>query len=210
MSQATTEPQKTTSRKVKALLAGGLVLGVGAAVTLAAWTDQEWAEGIFSTGSFNIESSVSGEEGSFNDHTPEEDGVAALTFELAGADNMAPDDTVSAPFVLRLDESTTYNAEVNLDSASVDGPNGQNLTYGITEVASVEECTANASGTTVVPTGTAMTSAEGANLVELTAGAEEAAGAPSVLCFEVSAGEELVEGASTTAQWQFIGRSTDE
>ncbi|MGZ2223858.1 SipW-dependent-type signal peptide-containing protein [Glutamicibacter nicotianae] len=34
---APTSSQK--SRKVKALLAGGLVLGVGAAVTLAAWTD---------------------------------------------------------------------------------------------------------------------------------------------------------------------------
>ncbi|MFW0771990.1 SipW-dependent-type signal peptide-containing protein [Paenarthrobacter nitroguajacolicus] len=39
---------KTTSNKatkVRALLAGGLVLGVGAAFTLAAWTDNEWVFG---------------------------------------------------------------------------------------------------------------------------------------------------------------------
>ncbi|MGX9899679.1 SipW-dependent-type signal peptide-containing protein [Arthrobacter sp. SA17] len=31
--------------KVRALLAGGLVLGIGAAFTLAAWTDNEWVFG---------------------------------------------------------------------------------------------------------------------------------------------------------------------
>ncbi|UKA50484.1 SipW-dependent-type signal peptide-containing protein [Arthrobacter sp. FW305-123] len=39
---------KTTSNKatkVRALLAGGLVLGIGAAFTLAAWTDNEWVFG---------------------------------------------------------------------------------------------------------------------------------------------------------------------
>ncbi|MDI2037067.1 SipW-dependent-type signal peptide-containing protein [Paenarthrobacter nitroguajacolicus] len=40
---AKTSSNKAT--KVRALLAGGLVLGVGAAFTLAAWTDNEWVFG---------------------------------------------------------------------------------------------------------------------------------------------------------------------
>jgi len=40
---AKTASNKAT--KVRALLAGGLVLGVGAAFTLAAWTDNEWVFG---------------------------------------------------------------------------------------------------------------------------------------------------------------------
>ncbi|MGO2139648.1 MAG: SipW-dependent-type signal peptide-containing protein [Leucobacter sp.] len=46
--------------KARALLAGGLVLGVGAAVTLAAWTDNEWVRGVFGTGTFGIEGSTDG------------------------------------------------------------------------------------------------------------------------------------------------------
>ncbi|XSS44541.1 SipW-dependent-type signal peptide-containing protein [Propionibacteriaceae bacterium Y1685] len=41
-----------TSRKFRAALAGGLVLGIGAVVTLAAWTDDENAAGQFSAGTF--------------------------------------------------------------------------------------------------------------------------------------------------------------
>lgn len=36
--------EKATGRKVRAILAGGLVLGVGAAVVLAAWNDSEFAQ----------------------------------------------------------------------------------------------------------------------------------------------------------------------
>jgi predicted ribosomally synthesized peptide with SipW-like signal peptide len=46
-----TEQQGSTKkRKVRALLAGGLVLGVGAAITLAAWTDNVFGNSDFATG----------------------------------------------------------------------------------------------------------------------------------------------------------------
>jgi predicted ribosomally synthesized peptide with SipW-like signal peptide len=49
-------------KKVRAVMASGLVLGVGAAVTLAAWSDTAWGEGTFgTTGSdFNIQASFDG------------------------------------------------------------------------------------------------------------------------------------------------------
>lgn len=49
-----------TGRKVAAVLAGGLVLGVGAAVTMAAWTDSQYATATFTSGTFALESSVDG------------------------------------------------------------------------------------------------------------------------------------------------------
>ena len=42
--------ENTKRRKVLAILAGGLVLGVGTAVTLAAWNDSEFASGDFAAG----------------------------------------------------------------------------------------------------------------------------------------------------------------
>ncbi|HEY4558091.1 MAG TPA: SipW-dependent-type signal peptide-containing protein [Enteractinococcus sp.] len=207
MSASVTEPKKNTSKKVKALLAGGLVLGVGAAVTLAAWTDQEWAEGLFTTGSFNIESSVDGT--TFGDNETQ-DGAAVLEFDLTGADNMAPNETVAAPFVLRLDDTTTYDATVALETAAADGVNAGELTYGIVQVDDAAGCTPDAAGTgTIVPAGTAMNSVEGATDFDLTAGADGAAGEAVTLCFQVASGADLEEGATTTANWQFIGTSVE-
>ena len=74
VSSSTRPNQK--SRKVKALLAGGLVLGVGAAVTLASWTDQEWTEGLFGAGSFNIEGSLDGL--TFTEHESEAGSIIGL------------------------------------------------------------------------------------------------------------------------------------
>ncbi|MBB1022229.1 hypothetical protein G6030_13170, partial [Dietzia sp. E1] len=50
------------SRRTRAVLAGGSVLGIGAVVTLAAWTDDNWAGSTFSGGTFAVESSASGIE----------------------------------------------------------------------------------------------------------------------------------------------------
>lgn len=197
---------KTRSRKFKAILAGGIVLGVGAAVTLAAWTDDEWAEGVFGAGSFNVQGSTDGT--TFTDHESE-GGAAALTFDLNGGDNMSPGDTVAAPFVLRLDGPTTYDATVALTSAAGGGDNASALTYEIVQVASAGECSATATGTSVVSAGTALDSTTGAADFDLSAGAGTATGDPVSLCFKVTAGDSLEQGQNTTAQWQFTATSAD-
>ena len=196
----------TRSRKFKAILAGGIVLGVGAAVTLAAWTDDEWAEGVFGAGSFNVQGSTDGT--TFTDHESE-GGAAALTFDLNGGDNMSPGDTVAAPFVLRLDGPTTYDATVALTSAAGGGDNAAALTYEIVQVASAGECSATATGTSVVPAGTALDSTTGAADFDLSAGAGTATGDPVSLCFKVTAGDSLEQGQNTTAQWQFTATSAE-
>lgn len=49
-------------KKARAIMASGLVLGVGAAVTLAAWSDTVWGQGTFGTegNAFNIQGSFDG------------------------------------------------------------------------------------------------------------------------------------------------------
>ena len=60
---------KDGNRKILAVLAGGLVLGVGVAVTLAAWNDSEFATGTFTAGSFNLEGSTTGDtDAAYSDH----------------------------------------------------------------------------------------------------------------------------------------------
>lgn len=194
-------------RKIRALLAGGLVLGVGAAVTLAAWTDEEWAVGNFGAGTFNIQGSTTGEDADFTDH-PSEDEAAELSFEV-DADNLSPNDTVAAPFVLRTDADTSYDATVDLTSAFGDGANAANLSYGIVQVDTVEECTVDATGTNIVPGGTALDTIDGASEFELTAGEADAAGTPVTLCFQVTAGEDLVQGETATATWGFTATSVE-
>ncbi|SLM92717.1 SipW-dependent-type signal peptide-containing protein [Brevibacterium yomogidense] len=208
MTEAPTRTASTRSRKIKALLAGGLVLGVGAAVTLAAWTDQEWAEGIFGAGSFNIEGSTSGEEGSFRDNNPDGTGPASLEFELPTSTNLYPGAEVAAPFVVRLDAETTYNASLELTEASATGDNSEALTYGIVRVPSAADCTADASGTEIVEAGTALSSAPDMDAITLEAG-EGTAGDPVTLCFQVTADENLQQNQSTTANWQFVGTSVE-
>ena len=56
-----TGPRKgLRGRKIRAVLAAGLVLGIGAVVTLAAWNDSEYATGTFAAGTFNLEGSTDG------------------------------------------------------------------------------------------------------------------------------------------------------
>lgn len=205
MSQPVTKPQKKTSRKVKALLAGGVVLGVGAAVTLAAWTDQEWAQGIFSTGSFNIESSADGDE--FNDHESQDD-AATLAFDLPGAADITPGETLAAPFVLRLAADSDYDAVVDLTTAAPAGDNVENLSYSITQVASVGDCVVEAEGDSIVSDND-LDSVSGADSFTLATGSGGEPGVPVTLCFEVTAADGLEQGQETTARWQFTGTSVE-
>ena len=87
--------------------------------------------------------------------------------------------------------------------------NYANLTYGITEVASADECTAEATGTPIVSAGTALDATGDPASMQLTAGAEGEAGAPLTLCFQVTADDGLTEDTTTNATWQFTGTSVE-
>ncbi|MBB1025591.1 MULTISPECIES: SipW-dependent-type signal peptide-containing protein [unclassified Dietzia] len=119
-------PASTTDRRrrVRALLAGGLVLGLGAAGTLAAWTDSEFARGVFTSGQFNIQGNESTStppaNGTWTDHYTAA-GAAQLQFST-GFNSLSPGSTVYAPFSLRIDPTrASYGATVHIRSTASTG-----------------------------------------------------------------------------------------
>lgn len=200
----TTGPRGLRGRKVRAILAGGLVLGVGSAVTLAAWNDSEFAQGTFGAGHFNIQGSTDGT--TFGDHAS---GSPASLSLSAGFGTLSPGYTVSAPFVLHLDATSTNNAVVSVASAAGSGTAKDQLSYGIVQVASVAACTPNASGTAIVPAGTNLDSVAGATTFTLTKSATDGlSGADVFLCVQVKAGLNLAQDTAAVGTWGFLGTST--
>lgn len=197
----------TTSTRVKALLAGGLVLGIGAAMTLAAWTDQEFATGSFTAGSFNVVGSADGL--TFADHATSDPGVpAALSFST-GFDNLSKSSVVAAAYVLHLDATTTVAGKGSVVSSTASGTASTHLTYGVIEVASVAACTPAATGTMRVPAGTALGAATtGTTQYTLAAGnGTTTPGADVFLCIQVTSDATLPQGSTATATWQFSATS---
>ncbi len=200
----------STQRKVLAILAGGLVLGIGTAVTLAAWNDSEFANGTFTAGSFNLEGSTTSATTGYAEHNVDDgDTAATLSFQLpAVASSMAPGDVVYAPFWVRLDSTTTNDATlIPAGITAGTGGNEANLSYTVTAIAAGATCDAAATGT-VVGSGATLSALTGATSVALTKGTAGAAGTAVQLCFAVTAGSGLTEGASATATWEFTATST--
>lgn len=114
-------------KKVRALFIGCLVFGIGGTLTLATWTDSEYASGNFATSVFGIEGRSSGSDFS----SQKSDSSAALMSFVA--DGLSPDSVVYAPFDVRTTNRTTVNGTVRLDSVVLAGdrPVLDNLSYRI-------------------------------------------------------------------------------
>lgn len=148
--------EKDTQRKVLAVLAGGLVLGVGIGVTLAAWNDSEFATGTFTAGSFNLEGSTTSATDGYDDHNVDlGDTAAALVFQLpAVASSMSPGDVVYAPFWVRLDSTTTNGATLVPSGITAGtGGNEANLSYTVTAIDAGDVCDATAHRITSIAPG---------------------------------------------------------
>jgi predicted ribosomally synthesized peptide with SipW-like signal peptide len=197
---------RSKSRKVKAILAGGLVLGLGAAITLAVWNDSEFVKGTFGAGHFNVQGSADGT--TFADHTTS--GTAATLSFSTGFNNLSPTQTVASPYVLHLDSATTTGATVSVNSATPTGAAATKLTYKIVEVAAIEGCTATATGTsTIVPAGTALDSVASAAPFTLTKSALGTdPGADVFLCIQVTPSTTLVQDTTAVGTWEFLATST--
>ena len=184
------------SRKARAILAGGVVLGVGATMTLAAWSDSEWATGTFGTGGFTFQGSTTGQEGSFADH-PEGD-PAALSFTL-DANNLTPGDSVTAPFWVK---ATGAGATVTVKKPTLASA-PSNLTDNLlVEYFANNDCTgtAAASGTLSGSTGTVEDYNRGAAVN----------GVALPTCIKVSLDNDYVsaDGESTGAVvWEFAAET---
>lgn len=188
--------------KIRALLAGGLVLGVGAAVVLAAWNDSEFATGTFTAGTFNLQGSTNGT--SYADHSASPG--ATLPFTL-NPSNLSPGDTIYAPFAVRLAANTTTGSTVSVNTATATG-SVANLSYELIQPTSFG-CSSSTTGTGLVPAGTALDGALSNVTFTLDAGSPASdPGGAVFLCFKVTAAAGLVQGQTGTATWQFAAAST--
>jgi predicted ribosomally synthesized peptide with SipW-like signal peptide len=194
--------KRVWGRKARAILAGGLALGLGAAVTLATWNDSEFAKATFTAGSFTMRGSVDGT--TFAEHASI--GTEnTLTFDIAPT-KLSPGDIVYAPFAVELDATTTSNAVVTVAAAATTGV-VTNVTFSLIQPTTFG-CTAATTGTVLVPSATAISTVPGSPSFTLGKGTPPSTpGNPVFLCFKVVAGPLLAQGQTGTATWQFTAAS---
>jgi predicted ribosomally synthesized peptide with SipW-like signal peptide len=197
---------RTRNRKgiIRAVLAGGVVLGVGAAVTLAAWNASDFATGDFQAGTFAFEGSPDGTNYALHA------AGAPATLSFDAADDLSPSTTTYAPYWLRLGAGTTSDATVTVSSAGTTGTVA-GLTYAMTELAADDTCNAAASGQSLIPAGTALDSVGPTSpTVSLTHAASSTDDGTAVqLCLAVTAGAGVTQGQAGGATWQFAAQSTN-
>jgi predicted ribosomally synthesized peptide with SipW-like signal peptide len=182
-------------RKVAAVLAGGLVLGVGTMATLASWNDSEFASATFTAGKFIFQGSLDGT--TYGDHASSPGAPLVFTTPLVG--NLTPGDTVAVPFAVRLGAGTTNNANITI-AAPTSSSVVTNLTWELIDTGSSFGCTASTSGTSIVGQSAFIS---GSGSFALAKGATLAAdGATKNLCFKVTAGPSLVQSQTGSATWQ--------
>ncbi|WP_221585953.1 SipW-dependent-type signal peptide-containing protein [Microbacterium sp. G2-8] len=203
----------TTRRKILAVLAGGTVVGVGAAITLANWNDSEFATGTFAAGSFNIEGSLdNGGTDAYAEHDTAATAQQLDTVEyVADTSSMVPGEIAYDSFFVRVDAPTTVSGTLAMNGITGTGDVAE-YAYDVAAIGVGETCDA-----TTIAAGTVL--GTGAGLDENTAAAATAdlvhdddtavAGVPVHLCFAVEASEELTQGATATATWEFQATSDD-
>lgn len=124
MSTAPQSPQPAAKnqnrrKKARAIMASGLVLGVGAAVTLAAWSDTVWGQGTFGTedSAFNIQGNFTGADNGWGEFITDK---TAGTMEFGPkANGMMPGDTVYAMVGLK-EQHAKMDAKVTLTKVTAD------------------------------------------------------------------------------------------
>lgn len=214
--------QQDRKRKRKAILAGGVVLGLGAAVTLAAWSDDVFANGFFETGTFELEGSADNSTWTQYDTAP----GAALFFETAAssavnASSLQYDETVWAPLSVRLDADTDIGGDYLLNDVIFPNPTASTLAedqvLDFVVYANVDHgtCTATADGDTPVgsqwTTGT-VGAATASTTRALTPGATGVAGTPDNLCLGItltSNAPKYMGQTATQVQWQFTATADE-
>ena len=197
------ERRRIRSRRVRAVLAGGLVLGIGATATLAAWNDSEFGTATFTAGRFDIVGAADG--ATFASHATTGT-AAALNFQLPPT-ALAPGTTTYALFSVRTANPSV--AGVLQLTAGTPGGTGlaAYLTYGVRTIAGTA-CSASTypAGTTVVADGSALTTS-GATTQAVAANG----GTQVNYCVAVTlptTAPNAAQGLTMTQTWQIQGTSS--
>ena len=197
------ERRRLRSRRWRAVLAGGLVFGIGAAVTLAAWNDSEYGSASFTAGRFDIVGAVDGS--TFSSHATT-GAAAALNFQLAPT-AMAPGNATYALFSVKT-ANPSVAGTLQLTAGTPGGTGlATYLTYGVRTISGTTcNATTYAAGTAVVADGSALT-ANGATTQAVTANG----GTQVNYCFAVTlptTAPNAAQGLTMSQTWQIQGTSS--
>lgn len=198
--------------RVRALLAGALVLGVGGTATLAAWTDEEYATAEISAGTFAMESRTTLAEDAWRQHSSEE--PAPLQLNAAG---LFPGETRAAWIQIRT-ASESVPGVVALTGVTNGGGGAptvnpakalwEGLAAQIGVVENPDACTAAYTGGTHVALGAVPT------LEQLPAQQLPGGGAGVVTyCLVVTLSPNTAneaQGGSVAPTWEFTGSTPSE
>jgi hypothetical protein len=201
-------------RQRRALAAGGIVLGVGAVLVAASWTDRVLGNSDFGSSKFGIESST---DGGFAWSSHPIGAPNSLVFTSI-ATGLVPGSVVYAPVQLRV-EAGSEPASVALQGASFSGTGVGNLStelrYRVVRNAPTCDAAAFASSPTFVvgAGGAAALNTPAPSSFPLVAGAVPTDAGPAVpLCFEISLpatndnwSNAALPNKTLVANWPFIG-----
>ncbi|MBC7725199.1 MAG: hypothetical protein H7146_10700 [Burkholderiaceae bacterium] len=194
------------SLRVRALLAGGIVLGVGSTATLASWTDVENASGSFATSVFATESSVQGGTWAAHETAP----GPTVTVNSAG---YSPG-TVGYLQVVVRGTAGSIAGGIDLTGATTTGAADLSSAFRYRVVRTTAACTAAAftgTPTFVVGSTGAQPLGQGSTASSpLAAAPASAAGDATGFCFEVTlpaGAANTLQGKTATATWQLISTS---
>jgi predicted ribosomally synthesized peptide with SipW-like signal peptide len=213
-----TAARSPVSARIKAVLAGALVLGVGGSMTVAAWTDDTYAQGSFGTSVFDVESNVSKPYVAAGTWSDAATGPGStLVFNAAA---MSPTVSFYAPIAIRTKTNST-SGSVALLAPTLTGSSALNaaMQYRAVRLAGSETCSVAAfTAGAVYMVGNATTYsplATGQNTGvtnTLTAATSTAAGVPTQFCLEVrlpSGAANTLQGQTAVATWQFASVSNE-
>ncbi|MCI2266836.1 SipW-dependent-type signal peptide-containing protein [Sediminivirga luteola] len=200
-------PKEARRRKRRALAAAGLILGIGGAITLATWNDEEFIGTQVDSAGFaldgEIEGSNEGADGTYTQNPASAPGQ--LQFDVA-EDGLMPEESIAAPYWIRLTAPTIDEADLVLDSIEASGGNLDQLSY---EIYAGGTCSASN------PSGQPLGSGSDLSPASLTAGTSPTLqpgttvndpGTPVALCVVLTAGAASGEagfqpGETTTITW---------
>ena len=201
--QAASRPLAFT--RVRAVLAGALVLGVGGTMTFASWTDTEFGTASFSASIFDTESSADGGAWASN--------IAAPGATFTASSGMSPLVSKYTTLDLRTTAASTVGGTITLATAAKSGTLADVLEYRIVRVASATTCAAGVftAGATYIAgdfttyiAGGAMPGSTPGSTITSPSGAFR-------YCFEVrikSGTANSYQGSTGSLTWSFTGISS--
>lgn len=194
--------------RVRALLAGALVLGFGAVLTVASWNDSEFGQGTFTASTFDTESSSDG-SGTWMSHASSPG--ATLAF---GASAMEPSKSFYSWIDVRTTAATTVAGTIQLADAVTTGSLPSSVEYRAvrtTTSSSACDVTAFTTGADYIAGGSASyipaNSVPGTPVVEALLAAS---GNTLRFCFDIrvtASSPSSTQGATGTATWHFAATS---